>query len=58
MGAGRAVVGELELALALGRCALERFRVEGGEIDRSVDALRQADLPAPGSGAHAGPAQR
>lgn len=58
MGADRAVVGELELALALGRCALERFRVEAGEIDLSVDNLRQVDVPAHGSGAPAGPAQR
>lgn len=39
MGADRAVVGELELALALGRGALARFHVERDEIERSLRTM-------------------
>lgn len=49
MGADRAVVGELELALALGRGALERLEVDAAEIDRTVeDARRSALVASPG----------
>jgi CPA2 family monovalent cation:H+ antiporter-2 len=39
-GAHEAVVGELELALELGRRALDRFEVSAEEIDRSLAAIR------------------
>ena len=43
-GAQEAVVGELELALELGRAALERFDLPGDVIERSVEeARRRAD---------------
>lgn len=44
MGARQAVVGELELALALGRCALGRLKVDEGEIERSVADARRGYL--------------
>jgi len=41
MGAGRAVVGEMELALALGRLALERLQVGKDDIELSIDVARR-----------------
>jgi len=40
-GAHEAVVGEMELALELGRCALERFGVERDAIERSLTEIRR-----------------
>jgi len=45
MGADDAVSGELELALTLGRRALERFRVDEDEIARSLEDARHPDRP-------------
>lgn len=40
-GAQEAVVGELELALELGRSALERFEIPAEVIEQSIDETRQ-----------------
>ncbi|KYG02935.1 hypothetical protein BE21_53980 [Sorangium cellulosum] len=40
-GADEAVVGEMELALELGRRALQRFRVEPSVVERSIAAARR-----------------
>jgi monovalent cation:H+ antiporter-2, CPA2 family len=40
-GADEAVVGEMELALELGRRALQRFGVEGDELERSLTETRR-----------------
>jgi len=40
-GAHEAVVGELELALELGRRALERFEVDPGAVDESLAGVRR-----------------
>jgi len=44
-GAQEAVVGELELALELGRSALERFQVAGDVIEQSIDETRRSVSP-------------
>jgi monovalent cation:H+ antiporter-2, CPA2 family len=44
-GANEAVVGELELALELGRSALERFDLGAEIIGRSIDDVRASTAP-------------
>lgn len=44
-GAQEAVVGELELALELGRSALERFEVAAEVIEQSIDDARRSVPP-------------
>jgi len=44
-GANEAVVGELELALELGRSALERFDLGAENIERSIDEVRATTAP-------------
>jgi CPA2 family monovalent cation:H+ antiporter-2 len=44
-GVQEAVVGELELALELGRSALERFEIAGAIIEQSIDATRRSVNP-------------
>lgn len=44
-GAQEAVVGELELALELGRSALERFEIAAEVIERSIDETRRSVDP-------------